>query len=798
MGRGDAGPPRGRGRGGAALRQGARGRARGAAGRRGPRRGRRRGAPRPTSSSTASSASAGDPGCGRRPRRRWRASPGCPSSRSTSPPGSTSTPDGSTDAHVRADLTVTFGTHKIAHLVDPAAQACGVVHLVDIGLDLPAAPVEALQPVDVAALLPVPGPFDHKYTRGVVGVRAGSETYPGAAVLCTSGAVVRAGRDGALPGLGRRRRPRPAPGDRRRRGPGAGLGGRLGRRRRRRAGARRRPRRRGADGGRRRRACVHVASARRRASCSPRTPASWRACSASSATRSRPTSSASPAAPRRSTTPWCCSRAGAPWSPDPDGRVRVTTSGVPWLAVAGAGDVLAGVIGSLLAAGLDPCDAASVGSWLHGAAAARGQRRRSADARAPWPTPYRRSCETCCAELNGTMRRPMPARPPSPHAEIVVDLGAIRHNVRAAARAGRRRVAPTAGQLMVVVKADGYGHGMVPVARAARAAGAEWLGVATGEEALALRAAGDTGRVLCWLAAPGADFAPLVAGRRRRDRLLRRPARRRSSAAARRGRAARAGAAEVRHRPLPRRRARGEWLALVTAARARRGRGRGPGHRALVALRLRRRARPPRQRRAAAGLRRGAARWPRTPGLDPEVRHLANSAGALLHPDGAARPRPAGHRHLRPQPGPGRRSRRGARAGPGDDGARDRRTHQGAGGRRRRLLRTHVRRDASRCGWRWCRWGTATASRGTPRRPAEVARRRSARHGAGPDLHGPVRRRAPREAARRRRGGAVRPRGLTASRPRPTGRAGAARSTTRSSPGWVAGRPASGSGTRTR
>jgi NAD(P)H-hydrate repair Nnr-like enzyme with NAD(P)H-hydrate dehydratase domain len=47
----------------------------------------------------------------------------------------------------------------------------------------------------------------------------------------------------------------------------------------------------------------------------------------------------------------------------------VTTSGVPWLAVAAAGDVLAGVIGTLLAAGLCPWDAASVGSWLHGAAA---------------------------------------------------------------------------------------------------------------------------------------------------------------------------------------------------------------------------------------------------------------------------------------------------------------------------------------------------------------------------------------------------------------------------------------------
>ena len=53
----------------------------------------------------------------------------------------------------------------------------------------------------------------------------------------------------------------------------------------------------------------------------------------------------------------------------PDGRARVTTTGVPWLATAGAGDVLAGLIGALLAAGLEPFDAASVGSWLHGAAA---------------------------------------------------------------------------------------------------------------------------------------------------------------------------------------------------------------------------------------------------------------------------------------------------------------------------------------------------------------------------------------------------------------------------------------------
>jgi alanine racemase len=97
--------------------------------------------------------------------------------------------------------------------------------------------------------------------------------------------------------------------------------------------------------------------------------------------------------------------------------------------------------------------------------------------------------------------------PQSPHAQVVVDLGAIRHNVERL----RALVSPTGREaMMVVVKADGYGHGMVPVARAARAAGAEWLGVATGAEALALREAGDTGPVLCWLAAPGADFAPLL------------------------------------------------------------------------------------------------------------------------------------------------------------------------------------------------------------------------------------------------------------------------------------------------
>jgi len=64
---------------------------------------------------------------------------------------------------------------------------------------------------------------------------------------------------------------------------------------------------------------------------------------------------------------------------------------------------------------------------------------------------------------------------------------------------------------MVIVKADGYGHGMLECAREARTAGAEWLGVATPTEALQLREAGDTGPLLAWLYGVDEDLAPLVA-----------------------------------------------------------------------------------------------------------------------------------------------------------------------------------------------------------------------------------------------------------------------------------------------
>lgn len=90
-------------------------------------------------------------------------------------------------------------------------------------------------------------------------------------------------------------------------------------------------------------------------------------------------------------------------------------------------------------------------------------------------------------------------------ARAVVDLAAIRDNVRSLASH-----APTA-QVMAVVKADAYGHGLVPSARAAIAGGATWLGTAQVSEALALRAAGVRDvRVLTWLYAPGAPLREAV------------------------------------------------------------------------------------------------------------------------------------------------------------------------------------------------------------------------------------------------------------------------------------------------
>lgn len=92
-------------------------------------------------------------------------------------------------------------------------------------------------------------------------------------------------------------------------------------------------------------------------------------------------------------------------------------------------------------------------------------------------------------------------------ARAVVDLDAIAGNVRHLASLA------SGAEVMAVVKADAYGHGLVPSARAAQAGGATWLGVAQLTEALALRAQGVTGRILTWIYGPGAPLeSALTAG----------------------------------------------------------------------------------------------------------------------------------------------------------------------------------------------------------------------------------------------------------------------------------------------
>ncbi|HEU4568688.1 MAG TPA: NAD(P)H-hydrate dehydratase [Marmoricola sp.] len=275
-------------------------------------------------------------------------------------------------AHVTADLTVTFGTHKPCHLVDPAAAACGTVELVDLGLDLPEPAVTALQAADVAGLLPRPEPSGHKYTRGVVGVRAGSRRYPGAAVLCTSGAasglcgmvryVPSAGSEAVADAV-RARHPEVVAGEGRVQAWVVGSGG------------------------------DSDAEAALTAALDDRVPVlvdadalqHFRATGVPAVltphagelaamlrvdrveVEARQLEHARAAADRYDAVVLLKGRHTVVAAPD--GRVRVNTTGTAWLGVAGAGDVLAGLVGSLLAAGLGPFDAASVGAWVHGAAA---------------------------------------------------------------------------------------------------------------------------------------------------------------------------------------------------------------------------------------------------------------------------------------------------------------------------------------------------------------------------------------------------------------------------------------------
>ncbi|WP_151482984.1 NAD(P)H-hydrate dehydratase [Streptomyces albicerus] len=281
-------------------------------------------------------------------------------------------------AAVRADLTVTFGTHKPGLLVDPAREYAGSVRLVDIGLSLPGeAELEALQHADVAALLPVPGAESDKYRRGVVGIVAGSARYPGAAVLAVAGAL--RGGAGAVRYVG------PAgdaviarfpetlvssgPPERAGRvqawvvGPGVGedadaVAGVL------KADV---PVLVDADG-------LRLADrdvVRERTAPTLLTPHAGEAAALLGVSRDEVEgarlASVRELAGRYGATVLLKGSTTLVASPE-GGAVRVNSTGTSWLATAGSGDVLSGLTGSLLAAGLGALDAGSVGAYLHGLA----------------------------------------------------------------------------------------------------------------------------------------------------------------------------------------------------------------------------------------------------------------------------------------------------------------------------------------------------------------------------------------------------------------------------------------------
>ncbi|MEV7738661.1 NAD(P)H-hydrate dehydratase [Streptomyces sp. NPDC088921] len=283
-----------------------------------------------------------------------------------------------TGAAVRADLTVTFGTHKPGLLIDPAREYAGSVRLVDIGLSLPPrAELEALQHADVRRLLPVPTGESDKYRRGVVGIAAGSARYPGAAVLAVYGAL--RGGAGAVRYVGPAgdaviaRFPETLVSDRGPKhagrvqawvvGPGAGddasaVGEVL---------ASDVPVLIDADGLR----LADRDAVRARTAPTLMTPHAGEAAALLGVPRevvegARLTSARELAGRydatvllKGSTT--LVADAGG-------GAVRVNPTGTAWLATAGSGDVLSGLAGSLLASGLSALDAGSVGAYLHGLA----------------------------------------------------------------------------------------------------------------------------------------------------------------------------------------------------------------------------------------------------------------------------------------------------------------------------------------------------------------------------------------------------------------------------------------------
>ncbi|WP_316523648.1 NAD(P)H-hydrate dehydratase [Kitasatospora brasiliensis] len=290
-------------------------------------------------------------------------------------------------AALRADVTVCFGTYKPGLLVDPGASYTGAVQLVGIGLEPPAAQVTALQHADVAALLPVPGAESDKYRRGVVGVAAGSATYPGAALLAVAGALH--GGAGAVRYVGTaaeevvRRFPEalvteggPAGAGRVQAwvvGPGGGEGARQALTE---ALASDVPVLVDADGLTELGRLGPDALAGRTAPTllTPHTGEAARLLAG--AEGGAPPAAGELAAARLATARRLAAhyratvllKGSTTVVADPGGAVRVNPTGTSWLATAGSGDVLAGLAGSLLAAGLAPLDAGSAAAYLHGLA----------------------------------------------------------------------------------------------------------------------------------------------------------------------------------------------------------------------------------------------------------------------------------------------------------------------------------------------------------------------------------------------------------------------------------------------
>jgi hydroxyethylthiazole kinase-like uncharacterized protein yjeF len=279
---------------------------------------------------------------------------------------------------VTAVATVTFGALKPVHVL--AAHRCGSVELVDIGLgpELPDPYAVALGEADVATRWPVPGPADDKYTQGVTGIAAGSATYPGAAVLASGAAVLATSGmvrySGSAADLVRARWPEVVATDEfadaaRTQswavGPGIGTDD-AGRALLAAALDRDVPLCIDADGvtllgGH---ADLRSAIAGRPVVLTPHDREFARV--AGEVGPDRIAAARRAAAALRVTV---LLKGNATVVADPDGRTLVHPSTTSWAATAGSGDVLTGIVGALLAAGLDPWWAAGYGAFVHARAA---------------------------------------------------------------------------------------------------------------------------------------------------------------------------------------------------------------------------------------------------------------------------------------------------------------------------------------------------------------------------------------------------------------------------------------------